>query len=134
MRQAPALMGRMLCAPALVALVAVMALIATMASSDERFIAGLEDLPLMAGLHEVREVTIVFDKPDGRIVEATALGAVTVGEVQRFYLTTLPELGWVTAGDLRFVREGETLVLTLTEGDEGVRVRYSIAPKHGDDG
>ena len=127
-------MGRMLWALALVALVVVMALIATMASSDERFIAGLEDLPLMAGLHEAHDVTIVFDKPDGRIVEATALGAVTVGEVQRFYLTTLPELGWVTVGNLRFVREGESLVLTLTEGDKGVRVRYSIAPKNGDDG
>ena len=119
---------------AAMALIAVLALISTGASSDESFIAGLEDLPLMAGLHEVRDVTIVFDKPDGRIVEATAVGAVTVGEVQRFYLTTLPELGWVTAGDLRFVREGETLILTLTKGDEGVRVHYSIAPKHGGDG
>ena len=115
-------------------LVALLVAIATVVRGDESFIAGIEVLPLMAGLHELRDSTIVFDKPGGRIVEATAIGAVPVADIKSFYLATLPALGWVAAGGLRFIREGEVLILTLDERGEGVRVRYSIAPDHGGDG
>ena len=36
------------------------------------FVSGIEDLPLMPGLEEVDETTMVFDTPAGRIVEASA--------------------------------------------------------------
>ena len=59
-----------------------------------RFVAGLEDLPLMPGLDAVREAGVWFDTPQGRIVEAYATGPVTRGAIEAFYAETLPQLGW----------------------------------------
>ena len=38
------------------------------------FLSGAEDLPLMPGLHEVPEATLIFDKPAGRLIRAMARG------------------------------------------------------------
>ncbi|MDH5749772.1 MAG: hypothetical protein OEY85_10740, partial [Rhodospirillales bacterium] len=40
------------------------------------FVSGMEDLPLMPGLEEVAASSIVFDTPQGRIVETFATGNV----------------------------------------------------------
>ena len=57
------------------------------------FIEQVTDLPLMPGLSELRGAGVVFDKPDGRIVEAYAEGGVDREAVLDFYYNTLPELG-----------------------------------------
>ncbi len=99
------------------------------ALAEQRFVAGTGDLPLMPGLEEIAESSLVFDKPEGRIVEGVAIGTVLSAEVEAFYRVTLPELGWSAADDLRFLREGEVLTIRLhTDGDR-VRVHYSIAPE-----
>src|SRR5215469_8306568 len=40
------------------------------------FVVGTEDVPLMPGLAPVPGSSLVFDKPEGRIVEAQASGKV----------------------------------------------------------
>lgn len=92
------------------------------------FVAGVDDLPLMAGLAEDPEAGIVFDKPSGRIVEAYASGQIAPEAVVRFYEETLPQLGWEQLGALAFTREGEVLRITLTREDGGVRVRFFLLP------
>ena len=58
------------------------------------FVPGVADLPLMAGLEADPEATMVFDKPDGRIVEAAAFGAVSPEAVLAFFNSFLsPEVG-----------------------------------------
>ena len=92
------------------------------------FIAGIEDLPLMAGLVEDAAAGLVFDKPEGRIVEAVAAGPVERAAVKAFYAATLSQLGWRPAGEGAYTREGEALRITVSGEDGAVTVHFSLAP------
>ena len=98
-----------------------------MAQDAARFVSVIDDLPLMNGLLEVGE-GVEFATPQGRIVEATASGSLRRQAVLDFYAETLPQLGWAQSGETRFVREGETLDLVLSEKDGALSVRFSLAP------
>lgn len=94
------------------------------------YVAGVDDLPLMSGLSEVPNSSTVFDKPDGRIVEAYAAGVgIKPGAIADFYRAALPQLGWKQGSDLIFVRENEQLQLTISEEGARVTVRFDIAPR-----
>jgi hypothetical protein len=86
------------------------------ALAEDRFVAGINDLPLMAGLAPVAGQNVVFDAPGGRVVEAWAAGSVTREAVLSFYGSTLPQLGWTVAAPDLFRREGETLRLEFPPG------------------
>jgi hypothetical protein len=95
------------------------------------FVSGIEDLPLMPGLEEVDETTMVFDTPAGRIVEALARGRLDRDQVVGFYAATLPQLGWTPAGETLFRREGEILELHIADAPVGaghLTVRFALAP------
>ncbi|MHA1600131.1 MAG: hypothetical protein ACTSW2_04835 [Alphaproteobacteria bacterium] len=94
----------------------------------DAFVAGVEDLPLMPGLAEVRDAGVVFDKPGGRIVEAYAEGSVGRSEVIGFYQQTLPQLGWRALGDTTYQREGERLEIVILGGDGDLVVRFTLQP------
>ena len=94
----------------------------------QSYIAEVEDLPLMPGLAEVEGAGVVFDKPDGRIVEAYAQGEVARGSVLAFYRKTLPQLGWRAVGAARFQREDETLSLDFLDAGGALIVRFSLVP------
>jgi hypothetical protein len=93
------------------------------------YIAEVEDLPLMPGLAEVEGAGVVFDKPDGRIVEAYAQGWVTREAVLAFYRQALPQLGWRAAGGAVFRREGEALSLDFLDGGGALVVRFTLVPQ-----
>lgn len=93
------------------------------------YIAEVEDLPLMPGLAEVEGAGVVFDKPDGRIVEAYAQGRVAREAVLAFYRKSLPQLGWRVAGGATFRREGETLSLDFLDGGGALVVRFTLVPR-----
>ena len=93
------------------------------------FVSGAEDLPLMAGLTEDEGANLVFDKPDGRIVEAWATGALSRAAVAAFYAETLPELGWRRRDAASWAREGERLRIDITGGDDALTVHFSISPE-----
>ena len=93
------------------------------------FVAEVADLPLMPGLVEVADAGVVFDKPDGRIVEAYAEGAVERAAVLAFYGGTLPQLGWRQTGTGRFRREGENLALDFLDGGGPLIVRFTLTPE-----
>ena len=101
------------------------------------FLDAVEDIPLMEGLAETGEGGIVFDKPGGRIVRAIAEGGVATQAVRRFYIETLPQLGWRRADQLElfsdllvFVRDGERLEIAVltAPGTGSTQVRFSIEP------
>lgn len=84
------------------------------------FLSAIDDMPLAAGMEEIADGALVFDKPEGRIVQVTALhdARVTPADIRDFYLATLPNLGWrpvtqKTRG-LTFTRKGEILRITVT--------------------
>ncbi|HTS92497.1 MAG TPA: hypothetical protein VMG55_10880 [Stellaceae bacterium] len=98
--------------------------------SAEEFVPGTEDLPLMKELSPVKGTDIVFDKPEGRIVEASARGKVTRKAVETFYAATLPQLGWkpgASAG--AWTRETEVLHLDISGRDGDLWVTFTLLPK-----
>jgi hypothetical protein len=93
------------------------------------YVAEVEDLPLMPGLAEVEGAGVVFDKPDGRIVEAYAQGEVAREAVLTFYRQALPQLGWRATGAAAFRREGEALSLDFLDGGGALIVRFTLVPQ-----
>ena len=102
-------------------------------AQDPGFIEQVTDLPLMPGLSEVKDAGVVFDKPDGRIVEAYAEGDLKRDAVIGFYSDTLPQLGWTKAkaagAAATFRREGENLALDFLDGGGALVVRFTLTPE-----
>lgn len=97
------------------------------AIADE-FVAGTEDVPLMPGLKPLPNSDIVFDKPEGRIVEARAEGATTRARVEAFYAASLPPLGWKAAGSDRWLRDTEQLRLDFADQKGKLAVGFTLSP------
>ncbi|HEX3500039.1 MAG TPA: hypothetical protein VHT04_12030 [Stellaceae bacterium] len=98
-------------------------------SADPGFVAGTEDIPLMPGLRNQESTLVVFDKPQGRIVEIEARGKVTRAAAEKFYAASLPPLGWIAEGSHRWRRDGEGLRLDIKGHDGDLRVGFSLAPR-----
>jgi hypothetical protein len=88
------------------------------ARAADRFVAGIDDLPLMTGLAAMPGQNVVFDAPGGRVVEAWAEGTVTRDAVLSFYGSTLPQLGWTVAAPDLFRRDGEALRVEFPAGPQ----------------
>ncbi len=106
-------------------------LAARVAPHADGFVPGTEDLPLMPGLESIAGSAVVFDKPEGRIVESTAHGKLTRYAVTRFYAQTLPQLGWQHVAGTRatWTRSGERLRLDFRGPDGDLSVGFMIAPQ-----
>lgn len=109
-------------------LVSLLLLFAASVARADQFVAGTEDIPLMPGLNPVRGSSLVFDKPEGRIVEAEAQGAVSRGKVLAFYVATLPQLGWRKIGGSRWQRDAEHLTLDFHGRNGHLTVGFTISP------
>ncbi|MEX0759138.1 MAG: hypothetical protein WD100_06120 [Tistlia sp.] len=98
------------------------------AEEAPRFFADLDDLPLMAGLQEMAEASIAFDKPGGRIGEVYAEGAVPAEQVRAFYEEALPHFGWQAVAENRYRRDGESLELEISEAAGVTTLRIALSP------
>jgi hypothetical protein len=94
------------------------------------YVAGIEDVPLMAGLAPTKTNDLVFDSPQGRIVIVHAQGALEQRAVQDFYAASLSQLGWDRIGDQAFRREGELLRLEFGQRGPLLTVRFTLSPVH----
>src|SRR5258708_25284766 len=102
---------------------------AAQTAAQPGFVAGTEDIPLMPGLRNQESTLVVFDKPQGRIVESEARGKVTRAAAEKFYAASLPPLGWVAEGSHRWRRDGEGLRLDIKGHDGDLRSGFSLAPR-----
>ena len=108
-----------------------MSLAAPQGHAADTFVFGFEDLPLMNGLVQIQQESVLFDTPQGRIVQASATGAVTREAVVSFYRETLPQLGWIAMDDQTYRREGEILRLEITDADRALMVQFLAEPGGG---
>jgi hypothetical protein len=92
------------------------------------YVPGTEDVPLMPGLAPADDSLLVFDQPQGRIVEASASGPVRRRDVIAFYRASLPELGWAVHGRHAFERAGERLSLDFDGRDGQLTVAFTLVP------
>ena len=97
------------------------------------FLGEIDDLPLMPGLTPLQNTGVVFDSPQGRIVEVYTAGKVTRPEVISFYAESLPQLGWVVQDvgneGAAWRRENEVLRLMFSGTGPIVTVHFSLAPE-----
>jgi hypothetical protein len=107
---------------------AVVTLMLVASARAEEFVTGTEDVPLMPGLTFVTGSDLVFDKPEGRIVEAQARGAVSRVEVRAFYASSLPQLGWKRIGPDQWRRDAEHLTLDFDGKDGHLTVSFTLSP------
>ncbi|MFN3700476.1 MAG: hypothetical protein ACK4VI_03025 [Alphaproteobacteria bacterium] len=105
------------------------------------FFSALQDVPVMEGMQELPDYTLVFDKPEGRIIETLAVyntdSTADSETIRAFYQSALPQFGWhrvsraVESGAQRdfFGRSGETLMIELDTASAGeVFVRFTLHP------
>jgi len=93
------------------------------------YFQNMNDLPLMPGLFEVLEDAVVFDKPEGRILESTAIGKnAQPAEIMEFYAKTLPALGWKPLGAGQYARGHEALGLAAVRQGNDARLRVTLEP------
>ncbi len=92
------------------------------------FVPGTEDVPVMAGLTSNMD-GMIFDKPQGRIVEVQYHGKLKRRDIEAFYAAALPQLGWQAAGGGAWEREGETLRFEFTGRDGDIGVDFVLTPR-----
>lgn len=121
-----------------------LATITSVSVAQENPVQMLEDLaiPLMAGLAENMDGALVFDSPEGRIINAEASGSVNSQQAYQYYRVVLPSLGWQVESDkeagmicegnavfcLVAVREDENLSLNIEEANGSSKITYSLSP------
>lgn len=97
------------------------------------FLGEIDDLPLMPGLTPLQNTGVVFDSPQGRIVEVYTAGKVTRPEVISFYAESLPQLGWVVQDvgneGAAWRRDNEVLRLMFSGTGPIVTVHFSLTPE-----
>ncbi len=103
-------------------------MIYTATVASDRFVAGIADLPLMPGLYLVDEETIIFEKPTGRLISTIARGDRTRKAFWQFYEDTLPQLGWRSIERGSFVRDGESLNISVEENALQIIARFIVTP------
>ncbi|MGH1404302.1 MAG: hypothetical protein ACRBDL_08660 [Alphaproteobacteria bacterium] len=94
-------------------------------SEAPKFFSALPDIPLMEGMGELEERVVIYDKPEGRIIEAVAvLNELSRDEVLQFYRMTLPQFGWGVIKDTRFFRRNEFLDISFedVQGKDAIRI------------
>lgn len=101
------------------------------AFAEGRFLSAIEGLPLAPGLEEAGP-PFWFDDANGRIVGAVARGPARPADVRRFYMDTLPALGWSFSpgagveGEIVFLRGRERLALTISPRDGGAQLETRL--------
>ena len=100
-----------------------------------QYFSVIQDLPLMPGLRELADQAVVFDQPEGRIVESAALSrGPDQPAIKRFYETTLPALGWramsARGQGQAYIREDEFLQINFErrQGRDVVRIMVGPVP------
>lgn len=100
------------------------------AFAGTQYFETMPDVPLMEGLREYPGEAVIFDKPQGRIIEAVAkLEGPTEDQVNAFYNETLPQLGWENVDDGTFERETETLQISYEIHEGATYLKLAVAPQ-----
>lgn len=107
-------------------------------NTDEAMLSDLA-IPLMEGLVENKEEALLFDSPQGRIINAVASGAIEGKKIYEYYAAVLPSLGWIVEMRkncdenaelcLSAIRDKESLSLLIDVKSGTSTVTYSLSPK-----
>lgn len=108
-------------------LIAILILWSVPALAQTQFFSALDDVPLMQGLTELPELSVTFDKPEGRFVQTVArIDGVSHEAVMAYYKGVLPQFGWRSMqGDI-FLRRDEQLGFSF---EDQSHVKLTLSPR-----
>ena len=93
------------------------------------FLQYIDDVPLMEGLYESTEESMVFEKPEGRIVKTTALSqSLNVQSIEKFYAIALPQLGWHEVSENTYLRQDEKITIRYARDSDYTLVYFTLEP------
>jgi hypothetical protein len=99
----------------------------------EIYLSVLDDVPVMPGLTEQANESVIFEAASGRIVTAVTSGAkrlgLDMGAALGFYAATLPALGWHAESPSRFTRDGEVMTLRVEQAQGRLTLRFDLRPR-----
>jgi len=99
------------------------------ALAKSNFVPGIQDLPVPASFHLVKDSSGVYNHGHGRLVTASFKGKALEEDVVEFYNKTLPALGWRKKERLKFTRDGETLKIKISEVEkEELLINFQLNP------
>lgn len=96
---------------------------------NQAYFSVLTDIPLMPDMKELTDQAFVFDKAEGRVVEA--VGFLSTFDTERpikFYETALVQLGWKPLKTGVFQRNNEQLVVRAEKLTRGVVLKFQLSP------
>jgi|TARA_R110002126_G_scaffold13118_4_gene57041 hypothetical protein len=86
------------------------------AQAETKFFSIMPDVPVADGFSELTDSILMFDKPEGRLLDFSAQSSSQLAcqGALGFYAQSLPHLGWrISKGG--FLREGERLEMRLEQ-------------------
>ena len=100
-------------------------------TKPQQFVNQNTDLPLMEGLSQIDEDSVGFDGETGSIVSVSYESKIVFSEVQKFYLETLPQMGWKLSSNendkLIFNREKDKVEIEFYDDDSKNIVKFFIS-------
>ncbi len=100
----------------------------------EPVLGHISGFPVYPGLSEVEDAGLIFDKAEGRVIEAQLRGEGDADEARVFYQVALQQTGWrrvmIPCGGnhLVYVREGELLEMAIAEVGGVLEIGVYLAP------
>jgi hypothetical protein len=92
------------------------------ALADAAYFAAIEDLPLPPGFVEL-DTGWSIEVDEGRLTEVRAQGSGDVQSARRFYVQTMPQLGWSQSPQLddtlAYVRGRQRLMFSFSAPSDG---------------
>ena len=95
----------------------------------EDFVYGLDDIPVFKEMRYIENSNVLFDKIDGRFVSSEMIGDYSIEDIEEFYISVLPNLGWEEVNVNLFQRGDEYLEIKLESIKSASKIKFSIYPK-----
>jgi len=99
------------------------------------FVDELENVPLPTSFIQNKEKSLVFDTPEGRIIEIYTKGRGDKQSVIDFYTESMPNLGWKIAKNhnskvaLRYIKDGEKLDIKISNAEKyNLNLTFELSP------
>lgn len=100
------------------------------------YVYGTTEIPLISGLKIIEEESTSYDATDGTITVAAYSGKVTLEDLKKFYLGTMPQLGYKIQSDngdnMVFNRKDDVVDITIyknSSNSEDVMVKFIISSR-----
>jgi hypothetical protein len=99
-------------------------------AQDITFFSEIPDVPVMSNFIELPDNGFTFEKPEGRVVEAVAIGSRAITkDIVSYYTTSLPQFGWHPKDEFNFMREHEHLKLTIEHDHLQTSIHFVLSPQ-----